>query len=44
MDNTKASIGIGGFGEQTAMNTAIFLDGVRINNKAWLQLILEIFH
>ena len=25
IDNTKASIGIGGFGEQAAMNTAIFL-------------------
>ena len=32
VDNTKASIGIGGFGEQASMNTAIFLDGVRINN------------
>ena len=32
VDNTKASIGIGGFGEQATMNTAIFLDGVRINN------------
>ena len=32
IDNTKASIGIGGFGEQASMNTAIFLNGVRINN------------
>ena len=32
IDNTKAAIGIGGFGEQAAMNTAIFLNGVRINN------------
>ena len=32
IDNTKASIGIGGFGEQAAMNTAVFLNGVRINN------------
>lgn len=32
VDNTKASIGIGGFGEQASMNTAIFLDGVRLNN------------
>ena len=32
IDNTKAAIGIGGFGEQAGMNTAIFLNGVRINN------------
>ncbi len=32
VDDTKSSIGIGGFGEQATMNTAIFLDGVRINN------------
>lgn len=32
IDDTKASIGIGGFGEQASMNTAIFLNGVRINN------------
>jgi len=32
IDNTKASIGIGGFGEQAAMNTAVFLNGVRLNN------------
>ena len=32
VDDTKAAIGIGGFGEQASMNTAIFLNGVRINN------------
>ena len=32
VDDTKATIGIGGFGEQASMNTAIFLNGVRINN------------
>ena len=32
IDDTKASIGMGGFGEQASMNTAIFLNGVRINN------------
>ena len=32
IDDTKAAIGMGGFGEQASMNTAIFLNGVRINN------------
>ena len=32
IDDTKTSIGIGGFGEQATMNTAIFLNGVRLNN------------